>query len=155
MCITVAAAGLSKRGSSFSAYIIYVNSALCSFSRKCSVTLSYQLAVFSSDLTSVLSWPAEQRCLNGHAPLCYECRTWAPLNKRSYFHTHTHLSGVCVCVCVCESSFENWYDDVGQKWAPPLWKTSSRQPTTGVCVCGCICVCVQNHIAAHWPTARL
>ena len=42
---------------------LYVNSALSSFSRKCSVTPSYQLAVFSSDLTSVSSMSSRARLL--------------------------------------------------------------------------------------------
>ena len=57
----VAAAGLSKRGANFQptsyklSIYLYVNSALCSFSRKCSVTPSYQLAVFSSVMECISS----------------------------------------------------------------------------------------------------
>lgn len=75
--VPVAATGLSERGSSFSAYIIKlsiylkVNSALRSFSRKWSVTLSYQLGVFSSDLTSVLSMASRARLLKRPWPIVF------------------------------------------------------------------------------------
>ncbi len=48
---------------------LYVNSALRSFSRKCSVTLSYQLGVFCSDLTSVLSMASRARLLKRPWPI--------------------------------------------------------------------------------------
>ena len=49
---------------------LYVNSALCSFSRKCSVTLSYQLAVLSSELTSVLSIASQSTVCKAEALHC-------------------------------------------------------------------------------------
>ena len=48
---------------------LYVNSALRSFSRKCSVTLSYQLAVFPCDLTCVLSMASRARLLKRPWPM--------------------------------------------------------------------------------------
>ena len=91
----MAAAALSKREAHFRptsyklSIYLYVNSALCSFSRKCSVTLSYQLAVFSSDLTSVLSMASRARLLKQPWPTVLRWRTVRTVCNAEALHCPT------------------------------------------------------------------